>query len=137
MLDPSDRFTFSVECKLYLAESENTIGDSSTITPGEFVGWVSLTTEDVELSDRDVYSLLDVAHIESELARSIVDLCVSPADLRRVGGTGTERIEVEDVWISGSISQAYLESLDESFDGAYSVSETLAEYETGIEVIEQ
>lgn len=103
-----NQFSVSLECEVYLMQGSKQIGESSNIIPGEFFGWVSITTDDFDLSSDDVSNLLEVSHIDEEFARRLLDLCLENEKIRNFRQKNHDEIVVKDIWVSGYISSSYL-----------------------------
>jgi hypothetical protein len=112
-------------------QDEEQIGESSNIIPGEFLGWVSITTDDFNLSDEDVCDLLDVSHIDQEFARTLLDICLDAEHMNNFEHETTGSFVVDDIWISGRVSRSYLNSV-----GNKDVIKTVKNYNSDIDIID-
>lgn len=104
-----DDYSIWVECEVYIAKEPNFIGESSSIVPGEFVGWVSIGSDDLELSDKEMYKLLDNIHIEEEFARIVLENCLNSKQLTNPP-KGGEYVP-KNISIEGYISETYLRKI--------------------------
>ena len=132
-MNNTEKFSVSLECEVYLMEDSERIGESSSIVPGEFIGWTSITSDDFDLSDDDVYKLLEVSHIKEEFARKLLDLCFSVRQMRKFNQKNSgSRFVMKDIWISGHISEKYLNSI-----GDEDVIDKLKNYNEEIRIISE
>ena len=114
-----EQFSVSLECEVYLVQEAESVGESSSIIPGKFIGWTSITSDDFNLSDDNVYELLQVSHIKEEFARKLLNICLSTIQMKKFNQKNSKnKLTVKDIWISGYISRKYLYSIgdDELLD---------------------
>lgn len=126
-----DQFTVTLESEVYVMQDEEQIGESSNVIPGEFLGWVSITTDDFNLSDEDVYNLLDVSHIDQEFARTLLDICLNAEHMSKFNQKTDGTFVVDDIWISGRVSRSYLNTV-----GDKNVIKTVKNYNSDIDIID-
>jgi len=132
-MESEQNFKLEIECKVYDSGGISEVGQSSTVRSGEFVGWVSLTSDDLSLSVEDILELLDVAHAERSLAAVFLEKHNSQTGcLKELGVIG--EFETEDVWMNGYVSKEYLEDVIALMDGGSEAVESIYTYDTPIQV---
>lgn len=134
-----DGFEVSVECEVYVMGDVYESGEDgmNALVDGEFVGWVSVSSDEVELSDEEVVEMLDDAHVVSELACDVIEACVPRRHLRACGVKRGHRLEVEDVWVDGFVTRDVLESVRAEVDNGERIVEAVEELADEIRVVEE
>lgn len=108
------------------------------------LGWISLNSRDAELTDEDVFRLLDTAHAEKSLAYDFgaimdrethwVDSIAEPLNGKKQSTTVKPGdIRYQNRYISGFITDAYLQKLCTKFDDGGKVLFSLMNYDTPID----
>lgn len=132
-VDANSSFSMSVECRVYEMECPSDVGERSSVVPGSFAGWVSLSSEDVSLSDLDVFELLDSAHARQSFIRRYLQIHNTQSGCLRTLGI-SEQVEFDNVWVNCEVSGEYLESVIRDIDGGDAVLDSISTYDTPVEV---
>lgn len=132
-LDADTAFSMSVECRVYEMERPTDVGERSSVVPGSFAGWVSLSSEDISLSDDEVFELLDSAHAEQSFIRRFLQIHNNQSGCLRTVGVA-EQVEFDNVWVDCGVDVSYLESVIGEMDGGDAVLDSIDKYDTPVEV---
>lgn len=101
----------SLEGEVYVKQEPQSISNSSTIISGEFLGWISLTTDDFQLSDSDIDELVKIAHIKQEFSRTLLSKFLSSEEMEHFEQDYERSYVMDDIWFSGHISRSYLQEV--------------------------
>lgn len=132
----SDECVFQVECKLY-SRSKILDKDESQLASEQYLGSVSLTSETVDLSDEQIVRLLDVAHIENALAMEIVPMVFSASELAGIGLEAGDELFVQDVWMSGYVTEACVDFVEEECDTRPDIRRGLEQVADEVDIVKE
>lgn len=131
-------FKMVVEGRVFSIEERVDVGDHSSVIPGEFSGIVSLSSKSFEMTDEEVFELLDVAHARQSFVLEFLELHDRKTrSLRKLGVTRTDTVEFDDeMWVNCYVEQEYLENVIGEFDGGERILESLDRYDTEVVIVD-
>jgi hypothetical protein len=129
-------FDVVVEGRVFSAGGRVDVGSHSSVVTGDFAGWVSLSSKDFEITDEEVFDLLNVAHARKSFVWDFLELHdQKTCSLQELGIDCTDAVDFKDMWINCRIEQGYLEDVIGSRDGGEMILESLDKYDTEVDIV--
>lgn len=127
-------FILEVEGRLFVLSEQRQVGEGSFVSDEEVLGRVSISSRDIELSDEEVFELLDTAHARQSFLEKFVGMHDKRTGLLSELGVGSgERVVFgEDVWVRCKVPEDYLSELAER-DGGVDMLVSLCEFDTVVD----
>jgi hypothetical protein len=130
-------FKMTVEGRVFLVGDSVDVGERSNVVPGEFVGWASLSSECFEITDEEVFDLLNTAHARLSFLWDFLELHNrKTGSLEELGVEVGDNVEVgRDAFVICRIEESYLEDVIGDMDGGEMVLDSLEKYDTEVDVV--
>jgi hypothetical protein len=143
MNEDEERFEIVLEADVFRTVRKFS-SEHSHFSSDRRLGWISLDSRDAELTDEDVFRLLDTAHAEKSLAyrfgaimdretRWLDSIAESHKTRKQSKTVKPKDIRYQNRYFSGFITDSYLQELCTKFDDSGKVLFSLMNYDTPID----
>lgn len=130
-------FEMSVEGRVFAIDNSTDIDDYSTVVSGEFAGWVSLSSKSFEMTDEEIFALLNVADAEKPFALDFLELHnQKTGSLQKIGIEQDQKLYcADDMSVRCYIVENYLEEVIGDIEGGEKLLNSLERYDDNITIV--